>query len=98
MTIKFRLFEEASRLKLRNFKQFISLCLFVFVSSTLPAQVRRDLNSLTAAERSTLVTLMQQYITSEQLIVSGKNLGAGVYSCSLYVNDELKETQKLIVY
>jgi photosystem II stability/assembly factor-like uncharacterized protein len=36
--------------------------------------------------------------TKDQVLLSGKELGAGVYSCSLYVNDELKETQKLVVY
>ncbi|HET6227164.1 MAG TPA: Ig-like domain-containing protein [Bacteroidia bacterium] len=65
MNRKFSLFKATSRLRSKHFKQFISICLFGILSSSLSAQVRRDLNSLTAAERSTLVTLMQQYITSD---------------------------------
>ena len=36
--------------------------------------------------------------TKEQLVLNGKSIGVGVYSCSLYVDDQLKETQKLVVY
>jgi hypothetical protein len=65
MNMKCSLFKATGRLKSKHFKQIISICLFGILSISLRAQVRRDLNSLTAAERSTLVTLMQQYITSD---------------------------------
>jgi hypothetical protein len=48
-----------------HFRKFIFICLFSLFSAGIFAQVRRDLNSLTASERSTLVSLMQQYITSD---------------------------------
>lgn len=37
-------------------------------------------------------------LTKERVSFDGKNLGAGVFSCSLYVNNELQETQKLVIY
>lgn len=48
-----------------RFGKFIFICLFSLIAAGAFAQVRRDLNSLTASERSTLVSLMQQYITSD---------------------------------
>ncbi len=30
-------------------------------------------------------------------IINGQSLGAGVYSCSLYINNALRETQKLVI-
>lgn len=53
-----------SHAKFRHFRNVTCILFFNFLISSLSAQIRRDLNSLTAAERSTLVTLMQQYITS----------------------------------
>lgn len=37
-------------------------------------------------------------ITKERLSIDGKSLGAGVFSCSLYINGELQETHKLVIY
>lgn len=54
----------ASSLNFRKFRQNMCILFFSFLITDLSSQIRRDLNSLTASERSTLVTLMQQYITS----------------------------------
>jgi hypothetical protein len=58
-------------LRLNNFFPFVfsrknsyTLLLFI-VSSSLFSQIRKDLNSFTPAERTTLVTLMQEYITKK---------------------------------
>lgn len=34
----------------------------------------------------------------ERVVLDGKKLGAGIYSCSFYVNNEFQGTQKLVIY
>jgi hypothetical protein len=58
-------------LRLSNFIPFVfsrknkyTLLLFI-ISTSLFSQIRKDLNSFTPAERTTLVTLMQEYITKK---------------------------------
>jgi photosystem II stability/assembly factor-like uncharacterized protein len=36
--------------------------------------------------------------SKERVVLDGKKLGAGIYSCSLYVNNEFQGTQKLVIY
>jgi hypothetical protein len=47
------------------FRKNIYTWLLLFISTSLFSQIRKDLNSFSPAERTTLVTLMQEYITKK---------------------------------